>query len=218
MNPPARQDDSGLRSPHSACPRILDVGCGRKKIPGATGVDRHPLEGVDVVHNLEQFPYPFADESFDIIHAHHVIEHLRDPGAFMAELFRIAAAGCSLHLSTPHYSSMGSWRDPTHLHHFSIYTFEYFTEEHPADYYAGGSRWILVRSEIRMLRLWKRTGLEWLLNLPNRFPSMRWFRKTWEEYGCFLFRAREIRVLFRAGKRAGPEPGKSITQGGFKNQ
>ena len=181
-------------------PSVLDVGCGRNKVPGAIGLDRFPLEGVDVIHDLQQFPYPFSNDYFDHIHAHHVIEHLPDVGPFMAELNRIAKPGGLLYLSTPHYSSMGSWRDPTHYQHFSIYTFEYFTRRHPADYYSGSTHWEIVQSEIRMLRLWRLTGIEWLINLADRYPQCRWLRKFWEEYTAFIFRAREIRVILRARK------------------
>lgn len=44
---------------------ILDVGCGPNKTPGAVGIDALPLEGVDVVHNLNQFPYPFESNHFE---------------------------------------------------------------------------------------------------------------------------------------------------------
>ena len=53
--------------------KVLDIGCGRHKLPGSIGLDIVPLEGVDVVHDLNQFPYPFSDNSFDSVrlsHAH----------------------------------------------------------------------------------------------------------------------------------------------------
>ena len=47
--------------------RTLDVGCGRDKIPGALGVDRVALPGVDVVHDLDSYPWPFEDSSFEAL-------------------------------------------------------------------------------------------------------------------------------------------------------
>ena len=47
--------------------KILDLGCGRNKVPGAIGLDLFPVPGVDVVHDLEAFPYPFENNSFDEI-------------------------------------------------------------------------------------------------------------------------------------------------------
>ena len=45
--------------------KILDVGCGIHKYPGAIGVDRNPASRADVICDLDHFPYPFADSSFD---------------------------------------------------------------------------------------------------------------------------------------------------------
>jgi len=54
----------------------LDVGCGQRKLPGAIGLDRVALPGVDVVHDLNVLPYPFPDNEFNEIYARHVIEHV----------------------------------------------------------------------------------------------------------------------------------------------
>lgn len=54
----------------------LNLGCGEEILDGYTNVDLLDLEGVDVVHNLMQFPYPFKDESADEIKAKDLIEHL----------------------------------------------------------------------------------------------------------------------------------------------
>ena len=52
--------------------RILDMGCGRNKHPGAVGMDRVNLPEVDLVHNLNQIPYPIKDNFFDEVYATHV--------------------------------------------------------------------------------------------------------------------------------------------------
>jgi len=75
---------------------ILDVGCGERKIPGATGLDIAPFRGVDVIHNLNVFPYPFKDEQFELITMNHVIEHVRDIPATINELARILQRGGAL--------------------------------------------------------------------------------------------------------------------------
>ena len=36
--------------------KILDLGCGEKKVNGAIGLDNLQLPGVDVVHELLNFP------------------------------------------------------------------------------------------------------------------------------------------------------------------
>jgi predicted SAM-dependent methyltransferase len=67
----------------------IDFGCGQSKakvedinngmnvkVTKVIGVDFVQEEGVDVVHNLTSFPYPFEDESVDVIYNSHFLEHL----------------------------------------------------------------------------------------------------------------------------------------------
>lgn len=180
--------------------RVLDVGCGRNKAPGAIGVDRFAVEGVDVVHNLEIFPYPFEADGFDEIYARHVIEHVESVSRFLDELHRIARPGARLHINTPHYSYTGSWRDPTHRWHFSAYSFEYFEAGHPADYYTGAAKFRVLSVRVTMLKLWRVLGIEWLINAVNIHPRWRIFRRFWEEYLAFVCRAREIQALLEVLK------------------
>ncbi|MFL6417441.1 MAG: methyltransferase, partial [Bryobacteraceae bacterium] len=58
--------------------RVLDVGCGIKKYPGAIGVDRNVNTSADVIADLDHFPFPFKDSSFRSIRAIHLIEHVSD--------------------------------------------------------------------------------------------------------------------------------------------
>jgi SAM-dependent methyltransferase len=43
---------------------------------------------------------PFSDEAFDLISAHWVVEHLREPGAFLGEAFRLLRPGGRLFVRT----------------------------------------------------------------------------------------------------------------------
>lgn len=180
--------------------RVLDLGCGRNKVAGAIGVDRYAVEGVDVVHDLDTYPYPFQTGSFSEIHARHVIEHVESVVCLMNELHRIARNDARIHIHTPHYSYMGSWRDPTHRHHFSCYSFEYFEKGHPGHYYAGANRFRVLSVNVRMLKLWRMLGIECLVNAVNRHPRWRVFRKVWEEYFAFCMRAKEIRAVLEVLK------------------
>ena len=46
----------------------LNLGCGRDIREGYVNLDKAGLDGVDVVHDLNVFPYPFEDNEFDEIH------------------------------------------------------------------------------------------------------------------------------------------------------
>jgi hypothetical protein len=113
----------------------------------------------------------------------------------MSELHRLGKAGARVHIYTPHYSYTGSWRDPTHRRHFSCYSFEYFEQGHPADYYAGAGAFRVIAVQVSLLKFWRALGMEFLVNAVNRHPRWRIFRKFWEEYLAFFMRGREIRAL-----------------------
>jgi predicted SAM-dependent methyltransferase len=179
---------------------MLDLGCGRNKISGAIGVDRFAVQGVDVVHDLDLFPYPFKSDSFDEIHARHVVEHVQSVSCFMKELHRVARSGARLYINTPHYSYTGSWRDPTHRWHFSSYSFEYFESGHPADYYASPAGFRIISVRVTMLKFWRVLGVEWLINAINIHPRWRIFRRFWEEYLAFVMRGREIQAVLEIMK------------------
>src|ERR1035438_2445541 len=94
-------------------PRILDVGCGIHKQPGSIGLDRNPASRADVLADLDRFPYPFADSSFDRLTAIHVIEHVNDVIRTMEEFHRLVHAGGTVRIETPHYTDFSSFCDPT---------------------------------------------------------------------------------------------------------
>ena len=80
--------------------RVLDLGCGRIKIPGAIGVDlNRAATAADVIADLNH-PLPFRDNSFDEVRAVHVIEHLQDVMQAMGEIHRVIRAGGSIFLVT----------------------------------------------------------------------------------------------------------------------
>lgn len=74
MTHPAAAPGAGGGS--NAGRRVLDLGCGAHKQPGAIGADRNPASQADLLCDLDHMPYPFRDDRFDEIHLHHVIEHL----------------------------------------------------------------------------------------------------------------------------------------------
>jgi hypothetical protein len=63
--------------------RKLNLGCGTDIQPSTNEVvwmhlDSAPLAGVDVVHNLTEFPWPLENDTLDEIKAHDILEHLPD--------------------------------------------------------------------------------------------------------------------------------------------
>ncbi len=110
-------------------PFRLDIACGQNKTPGFFGVDIAPGEGVDVVWDLEQFPWPFPDNSVDEAVCNHYIEHTKDLIAFMNEVHRILVPGGQVLFRAPYYNSMRAWQDPTHTRAISDATFLYYNKD-----------------------------------------------------------------------------------------
>lgn len=108
--------------------RVLDIGCGRKKQAGAVGLDCIPLPGVDVVHDLNIFPYPFENEEFDSVIARHSLQHMDNIIAVMEEIHRIARSGANIFIYVPHYASDNYNTDPTHKTHFGYRSMNYFVD------------------------------------------------------------------------------------------
>ena len=107
---------------------VLHLGCGHKKLKGAKGVDILKISQVDVVHNLDNTPWPFENSSADIIFAHSSLEHLDNIIDFFNEVWRIGKDGCRLVISVPYFRSVDSFSDPTHKHFFTSKSLDYFID------------------------------------------------------------------------------------------
>ncbi len=107
----------------------LNLGCGLDTIKGYINLDFVDLRGVDVVHDLNKFPYPFKNNEIDEVYTSHILEHLDDFALTMKELKRICRPGAKIKIRVPHFSCGVSYRGPTHKRMFSYHTFDYFTNE-----------------------------------------------------------------------------------------
>lgn len=105
---------------------ILHLGAGQKPVDGRVNVDVVAMPGIDVVHDLDVYPWPWADDSIEEIHALHLFEHVVDPVGFMAEAWRVLVLGGLLHVEVPHYQSRNAFTDPTHRRYCTEETFRYW--------------------------------------------------------------------------------------------
>ncbi len=172
--------------------RVLDIGCGVNKTPGATGMDINPKTSADVIHDLDDLPYPFADDEFDEVIGRHVIEHVRDPMRVMAELHRITRAGGIVKLVAPHWTNPDWATDLTHRNHLNSYSFRNLTDERAVFPFYTDVRFRQLQARVTTANLWKLMGFEFFINLDHRFPRLRFFRKIWEHYLNAIARGKEI--------------------------
>ena len=103
-------------APKPVPPLRLDLGCGKNKLEGFTGVDAIAFPGVDKVCDLTKTPWPWANDSVSEVHASHFIEHLtgaqRVP--FFNELYRVMKPGAQARIICPNWSHERAYGDPTH--------------------------------------------------------------------------------------------------------
>jgi hypothetical protein len=108
----------------------LDIACGENKSPGFIGIDVRDLPGVDIVWDLEKYPYPLPDSCVNRSIASHYVEHINPAGfgmiKFMNEIWRVMQYDCQFAILLPYGGSPRYWQDPTHINGCNENTFRYF--------------------------------------------------------------------------------------------
>jgi SAM-dependent methyltransferase len=168
---------------------VLDVGCGSAKLPGATGLDISAETAADIVHDLDDLPYPIEDSSFDHILLQDVIEHVREPIRVLEELHRIARPGGRIQLRTPHFSSALAYGDPTHRHYLSTLAVRSLAEPRFAHY--TDVRFRVVRITLDMWLPFRLLGIGVLANCAQ---------ETYEKYLAFMLPTMNVRAEFEVLK------------------
>src|ERR1043166_1084403 len=176
--------------------KVLDVGCGWNKTPGAIGIDANPKTHADVIHDLGSIPYPFPDNEFDEIVCRHVAEHVPDVMSFIAELHRITKPGGRITITTPHYSNPDWATDPTHRNHFNSYSFNCFVEDRQLFPFYTDVKLTPVRTHVSLANLWRAIGLQGIVNWDQLGSSFRFTQKFWEFYLSNVCRGKELQFEF----------------------
>ena len=124
----------------------IDLGCGENKNPGFVGIDYRKSHSVDIVHDLEKFPYPLPNECASLVVCSHVLEHINPHGyifvRLMNEVWRIMKEGGEFVISVPYAGSPGFWQDPSHCNGISEVTIDYFD---PLGQISGGGLYQIYR-------------------------------------------------------------------------
>src|SRR4051812_41902587 len=93
--------------------QVLNLGSGKKYDPNAVNLDITAATHPDVLHDLEQTPWPFPDDRFSRVEAIDVLEHLSEPLTAMGEIHRITRKGGIVVVALPHFSSANAFTDLT---------------------------------------------------------------------------------------------------------
>jgi SAM-dependent methyltransferase len=157
--------------------KILDLGCGENKVANSIGLDNVQLPGVDVEHDLLDFPYPFENESIDKIYLRHVIEHfaIENINFIMNECNRILKNDGLLVITVPHVFSISAFIDPTHRSFFTFGSGYFWDENSSKAYYKEFQmKWKLIKTVCRVNWFdWKSYQLKKLNNCFSYFIEKR---------------------------------------------
>jgi len=122
----------------------LNIGCGTKLIKGYINVDIFKFKGVDIQHDLNEYPYPFKENSATEIYCSHVIEHLNDPDKSLTQLYRILKEKGKLIIKVPYFGHSLAFSSWQHKHYFTISSFSLLDKKQEADW------WIPVFSKVKI--------------------------------------------------------------------
>lgn len=167
----------------------LNLGCGLKHVPEAVNLDITRETNPDVIHDLNQIPWPLPDNHFREVLAYDVIEHLEDFIAAMEEIHRVCSDGAVVRITVPHFSCANAYTDPTHRRLFGYFSFDYVTGEGEIQFYSCArfkklsSRMMFYPSLLNKL-VWR---------IANRYPAAYEQRWAWIFPAWYLYFELEVR-------------------------
>jgi len=124
----------------------LNIGCGEHKKLDWVNIDKYPIDSDILYGDLEE-RIELPDHVADEILLDNVIEHVQSVPAAMKEIHRLLKKGGVVRIYTPHYTSHSSWRDPTHIHHLSFFSFDMFCKKRNG-HYLGGALFEVVTKKL----------------------------------------------------------------------
>lgn len=161
----------------------LVIGAAGKEHPNAITVDIDPLHKPDVVHDLSKTPWPFDDNQFNEIVAHHVIEHIDDIEPVMSELHRVCAPNGEIYIEVPHHTSWCA-KDPAHKAYYSYFSFDGFIEGAENSIWVTGPKFRRISQELHFHKAYRFL----FQKLFNKFPMM------YERHWCYIFPAEHLKL------------------------
>lgn len=128
---------------------LLDVGCGKNRKAGWVGLDRKPQPSVDIVHDIEELPWPLEDNTCAVILMSHLWEHIKPWLSIpvMDEMWRLLEPEGQLQITCPYGYSPGYLQDPTHCNPATELTWQYFDPAYELYKEYEPKPWRIIRCE-----------------------------------------------------------------------
>ncbi len=151
----------------------------------AITVDIDPEHNPDIVHDLHQCPWPFADNQFKEVNCHHVLEHLSDLSDTMKELHRICRPDGTIYIEVPHHSSWCA-PSPDHKLYFNYFSFSGYIGNIKT--WRTGKKFELLKREVTFHRRYRQFSLH---KIFNAHPM------TYERFWTYIFQAEHFKIWLR---------------------
>lgn len=109
----------------------LNLGSGRKQIPGFKNVDFREDMKPDYVIDLEQpnCLKQIASDSVDEVMASHILEHIKNIDGLMSEIYRVCKDKAKVMIYVPYWSHITAVEDPTHVRYFTQNSMIYYSQK-----------------------------------------------------------------------------------------
>ncbi len=189
---------------------VLDAGCASGKFFGKrqTDTNHFKIAGIDVLQAVRQNAYvdfricgnvnqlPFADDSFDVIYARWLVEHLEHPFVAFREFHRVLKPGGSLALFTAnllHYYGAAAKLTPHWFHLWFNRRVRGFSKDDIfPTYYRANTRWRL--HELLLNAGFKRSDFE--IALLEGAPNVLAFNFVMHRFGmCYEYLVKRFESL-----------------------
>jgi hypothetical protein len=182
----------------------LNLGSGKRLIPGFYSVDHLALPGTDIQADLNEPLSEIPDNCVAEIFTRHTLEHVSRFLELMVELHRVTKPGGRIEIIVPHFSNPYHYSDPTHVRFFGLYSFFYFCDEVdqprrkvPSFYLPERFRVESIRCKLLRESLWDKLLGSVLQPLINR--NVKWLDR-YERRLCRWVPANDIRFIIRPKK------------------
>lgn len=168
----------------------INLGCGNVHLDGYLNVDNEATAAADKILDLDKLPWDLKDNSAEEVFCSHVLEHLDNVVATIAEIHRVLKPGGLLRVIAPYYASPGAFYDLTHKHFFGYKSFDQFFDNRPYGY-VPKTRFKLVKRWLVFAKFHQLIGVQ---VFANRFP------RVYEDFLAGIAPAREVRFELAAVK------------------
>jgi SAM-dependent methyltransferase len=176
--------------------QILEIGGGKNRlnIPNQNIVqlDKQPITGNEVIHDLEITPLPFKDNTFDIVFSHAVLEHVANISKLFEDIHRILKPNGKLIAYVPHYAGLSAMHF-LHRNYFSSDCMNFFSPNNPDFNFESKIKFKTVKRKITFAPIFK--PVEFIINSND--TTRRIYEGT---LCCFIVRPQMIFFVLEAIK------------------